>query len=102
MESNVLESYTERTFTDKVNADGNYCVKLEIRHWPDRIIILEKCYCFFIEFKRKGKKPKLGQRAKHNTLKNKGHHVYVCTSWKQAMEVYQNEVRSQKEAKSSH
>lgn len=86
-----LESSIERQFYDKVLEDENECIKIEKRHWPDRLVVIEHGHCFYIEFKREGEKPRKGQRAIHRLLHKKGHKIYVCDSYEKAIEAYTKE-----------
>ena len=47
------------------------------RSAPDRIFLPGKGQCFFIEFKRLGKKPTEGQYREHTRLREDGYEVYV-------------------------
>jgi hypothetical protein len=86
-----LESSIERRYVTYVEKKGCSCIKIEKRHWPDRLTIMDNCNMFFIEFKKKGEAPRKGQTIIHQRLRAKGFRVYVCDSYKQAIKIYENE-----------
>jgi hypothetical protein len=89
--ASYLESYTERLFTSYVASKNGFCVKMEKRHWPDRLIVIPGGHCFFIEFKRKGEVPRKAQTLMHQRLRAINHKVYVCDNYDDAVRVYENE-----------
>lgn len=86
-----LEKAAERKFAKLVTDNGDKCIKIYEKDWPDRMIILSGGRMFFIEFKRKGKAPRLGQKINHEMLVSKGHRVYVCYSYEEAVDAYKTE-----------
>ncbi len=73
-----LESSTERSFSEVVENSGYKDVKIRLKGWPDRLILLNNGYSFYIEFKREGKRPSKLQLYTHKQLRALGFHVYVC------------------------
>lgn len=92
-----LESKPERLFADWVNNKGFEAIKIEKRGWPDRLIVLNWGYSFYIEFKRfndkfgKRKGEKLQQYV-HKKLRKRGCHVYLVDNLEQAKEIFEYEL----------
>lgn len=86
-----LESADERKFVALVESEGNVALKVLRRGWPDRLIQLEYGYSFYIEFKRKGKKPRKLQEHFQKQIRKKKIHVYTCDTYAQALEIYEYE-----------
>jgi hypothetical protein len=92
---NPLESSTENRFTEYVNLNGCFCIKIERKNWPDRLILMPN-KIIFIEFKRRDRKgrtlePRKGQLTIHKIIRALGFKVYVCDDFKQAIEIFKNE-----------
>lgn len=65
--------------TRKMNGRGN-------RSWPDRLVLLGEGRLLFVEFKRPGEKPTVGQEENHKMLRALGIEVLVATSAEQAIQ----------------
>ena len=72
-----LESATENPAVKYCELLGYNAIKINKRSWPDRLIMLDNGYGFYVEFKREGKGPRKFQRHTHTQLRNKGAHVYA-------------------------
>jgi len=69
-----------------------FVIKLKaigMRGWPDRLIIGPGPTLYFIEFKRPGEKPRKLQDWLHDKLRRWGFNVWVCTTKKEAQEIFQ-------------
>lgn len=79
-----LEKVAEQKFARELKRDYNIrAIKFNDparRGAPDRLVILPKGLCVFIEFKRPGESLKAEQRAYRSWLVSLGHIVYLCTS----------------------
>ena len=53
-------------------------ILLNKKGFPDRTVICPGARVFFIEFKRKGKKPSPAQRLVQNLLESFGFEYYIC------------------------
>ena len=85
----MLEKTIERYFKDKIEDNSGMCVKLtSMVGMPDRLILLPSSRVFFVEFKKKGKKPRKIQRFIHNRLENLGFKVYVIDDKDKIEEVF--------------
>jgi hypothetical protein len=73
----TLESQIERAVTRFAETLGFVSYKLHEANAPDRIYVSPKNFAFFVEFKQKGQKPRPGQEAYHEMLRDKGQAVYV-------------------------
>ena len=98
----MRESKTETNFCNYVQSLGYLRpIKLHTRGWNDRVIFLEKGYCFFIEFKankhRFGKRTgeKL-QKYRHEQLDLHGFNTYVCDDLQTAFEILDFEIKVSK------
>jgi len=94
-----LETSTETTFTNWVTKQGFDCIKVHKRSWPDRAVILNSGYMFYIEFKREGKVEKFGKRQgekfqkyTHNELRKRAIHVYLVDDIYQAKDIFKYEL----------
>lgn len=58
---------------------------------PDRLIIMPKGHCFFIEFKRPSGTVTELQAYEHKKLIGGGHAVYICRSKEEAINAYKKE-----------
>ena len=94
-----LESSTEMTFIKWVNKQGYDAIKVVKRGWPDRLIVLNFGYAFYIEFKREGKADRFGKRKgekfqkhTHKDLRKRGTHVYLVDNIYQAKEIFSYEL----------
>jgi len=90
-----LETYHETLYVKEVTADGAICLKLYTRGYNDRLTLMDCNIHFFIEFKREGNEGKLGKRKgeklqihRHEELKKRGHHTYVCYNYEEAIAIY--------------
>jgi len=80
-----LERAVEDNFVKFAASNGCLALKMEIqgnRNYPDRQIFMpdKRGRVFFIEFKRKGEKPRKAQNYRFNKLRQLGYKVYVCDS----------------------
>lgn len=85
----MLEKTIERAAVKRLELQGCLTLKLEMMYnvgWPDRLVVMPNGHIFFIEFKRPGGKVTKLQEERHRQLKNRGVHVYVCTSVVEAVE----------------
>ena len=94
-----LESSTEIVFVKWVSMQNCDAIKVNKRSWPDRLVVLNWGYSFYIEFKREGKADKFGKRKgekfqkhTHNELRKRGVHVYLVDDIHQAKEVFRYEL----------
>ena len=88
----ILEHTIENRFVKWAEKEGAVTVKLERKlGWPDREIVMNLGHHFYIEFKRKGEKPRKIQLHIHKMLRRMGHGVYVCDTFEQAQDVYRKE-----------
>ena len=94
-----LETSTEMTFVKWVTKQGFDAIKVNKRSWPDRLIVLNWGYSFYIEFKRDGKADKFGKRKgekfqqyTHNELRKRGIHVYLVDDIYQAKDIFKYEL----------
>ncbi len=94
-----LETGTETSYVNWVTKQGFDCIKVHKRSWPDRLIVLNWGYSFYIEFKRDGKAEKFGKRKgekfqkyTHNELRKRGIHVYLVDDIYQAKEIFKHEL----------
>ena len=94
-----LESSDEMTFVKWVDKQDCDAIKVNKRSWPDRLIVLNWGYSFYIEFKREGKAEKFGKRKgekfqkhTHNKLRKRGIHVYLVDDIYQAKEIFKYEL----------
>jgi hypothetical protein len=81
--SKVLEKKIERRASRMIRSAGFSAIKFEDparRGAPDRIVLLPRGRCLFIEFKRPGETLREEQRAYHAMLREMDHAVIVCTS----------------------
>lgn len=88
-----LESKLERKFKGCVESNKDEYVKLTVRGWPDRLIVLDGGKCLFLEFKRFGEDARLLQKHIHKKLKRKGHVVFTVDTYEEAVRIY-DKVRS--------
>lgn len=86
------ETAVELRYVNYVEKLGYDCIKICKRGWPDRLIMLTNGYSFFIEFKREGEVPSRLQLHTHQQLRDKGHHVYVCSNFEHAKEITEYEI----------
>lgn len=87
--SEVTEKKIENTFVKYAKKLNCWAVKLVLlagRGWPDRTCLF-KGHVFFIEFKRKGKKPTDKQDEIRKKLQNIGFKYYVCDQIGQAEKI---------------
>jgi hypothetical protein len=60
--------------------------------WPDRIVLWQGGHLIWIEWKRKGEKPRPLQAHIHQLLRSMGHDVRVYDDWHVALSEVQAEV----------
>lgn len=75
-----LESYVELNACDEAEAQGWLCEKIAWvgkRNAVDRLFLKGGRYVW-IEFKRQGKKPRIGQARDHDRLRRFGAEVHWC------------------------
>lgn len=75
-----LEKDIERKVCEHARVHGILAYKFNSegrRSVPDRMFITEHGHIFFIEFKRKGKKPTEAQQREINRIRDTGVNVYV-------------------------
>lgn len=85
-----LESKVEKDVCDYAASRGVDQRKYKTpqrRSAPDRIFFPGAQQCFFIEFKRFGKKPTPGQVKEHVRLREQGYEVYVVDNVQQGKQV---------------
>lgn len=73
----VLEHAVEDRYCRLVSQWGCVAVKIYMRDWPDRLVVLPNGLMFFCELKRPGEKPRVRQRRIHQMLAGMGHDVFV-------------------------
>lgn len=91
-----LEKDIEGDFVKYARKHGYQALKFEVRgrrNHPDRQIFLGWGYSFFIEFKRKGEKPRPGQASRIKKWQKLGYSVYVCDNLQDAKNALHNEMR---------
>lgn len=90
-----LEHVAEDRFAEYIEyKTDDYCIKLYKTHWPDRLIVLKKGVCFFIEFKKEvGGVLSKGQVEMISRLRKNKQYVYVCTTFEEAMAAYKKELK---------
>lgn len=85
----MLEKTIEKYFKTKIESIGGLCIKLNgFVGIPDRLILLSSGRMFFVEFKRKGEKPRKIQRVMHDKLERLGFKVYVIDDKDKMEEVF--------------
>lgn len=80
MKPRILESTIERSARDYAESRGCLLLKLDTRSsagWPDRVLLCPNGKASFIEFKQQGKKPRLLQQLRHESLRGLGFKVVV-------------------------
>lgn len=98
-----VETKTERDFVGYVEDCDDIAIKIYRTGWPDRQILMDYGYTFFIEFKRAGKSPRKLQHHIHRELRNKGHVVYWADNLQEAIEYYEEEkIRAARLSKKEH
>jgi len=85
-----LEKEIETTIVDRF--PGTVAIKQYRRNWPDRLFLLPGGRCFFVEFKRKGKTPRSGQKLVIKKLRERGFTVYVIDNIKDGHRLVQLEL----------
>lgn len=81
--ANSKELVIETKVTNWAKKHGIPSIKLELGHdagWPDRMFLIPGGRPVFIEFKRKGEKPRKLQEHRHKTLRGLGYYVYSYDS----------------------
>lgn len=95
MKNDPLETSIEQKFVRIVEADGHLALKVNVagrRGWPDRLVLLIAGQSFFIEFKRKGKKPRKLQTFIHDKLEALGYVIYRSVDTiEEAAKIYREE-----------
>lgn len=95
MRSDKLETNIETDHRIWAERLGLYCLKLNPLGRvgiPDRLIIGPNRLMFFIEFKRRNKRPRRIQRYIHDIIRGFGFNVYVCDNLEEAKGVTLQEV----------
>jgi hypothetical protein len=87
-----LESSIESAVVREARALGCLVHKLHERNAPDRLFVTPDRRVFFIEFKRRGEKPRPEQLYEHERLRARGFRVYVIDSRKAGLEVIKHEL----------
>lgn len=93
-----LESTIENAYVDFARGLGVLAIKFKDdkrRNAPDRLNLCPGMHTFFIEFKKRGEKPRRGQILYHDMLRNMGYAVYVCDTLDQAKHVLAKELGHQ-------
>lgn len=86
----MIESAIEHAFKVAVEARGGMCLKLGVTYqngMPDRLVLMPKGRCAFVELKQKGKKPRAIQKWQHDRLRRLGYKVFVLDRTSQIEEV---------------
>ena len=76
----IRESDIEKYLVEQIKKLGGRCDKWVCpgrRHVPDRIVLMPKGRCEFVELKAPGKKPTAGQTREHERLRAFGFNVWV-------------------------
>ena len=73
-------------------AIGCLVYKIHERGAPDRLFITPDRRVFFIEFKRRGAKPRPEQLYEHERLRARGLRVYIVDNREQGLEVITGEI----------
>lgn len=94
-----LEIDIEKTFVKRAGGYGCMALKYEpigSVNWPDRLILMcnDTDRVFWIEFKRPGEEPRAGQTHRHNDLRSRGYHVYVCDEVEEAIDFLELELKN--------
>lgn len=87
-----LESSLESALVKTARSMGCLAYKLHERNAPDRLFVTPDRRLFFIEFKRRGEKPRLEQEYEHSRLRARGFHVYVVDDRKEGLEIIEAEI----------
>jgi hypothetical protein len=77
------ESDLEQRCREWAYRHGILSTKLRDRGWPDRLFVCPGGVAIFVEFKRKGQKPRSIQQYHINRLRAKGHIVAIVVSLKE-------------------
>lgn len=86
----MLETAIEMPVVRRAEAAGFFVRKVQWpgrRHAPDRIFAHERRGIVFIEFKRPGESPRVGQRREHERMRKAGIEVHVCDSVQDALHI---------------
>lgn len=79
MTANYRESVVEKYLNEQVKARRGRTVKLRMRGWPDRLVLLPRVPIFLVETKRpKGSRYEPLQLRIHTVIRNMGHTVHVA------------------------
>ena len=79
------EKKLEANLRDRIRNIGGLALKIPATHHagiPDRLCLLQGGLAFFVEVKTTGEKPRLLQKASHETLRRLGFAVYVIDTTK--------------------
>lgn len=77
------EKILERKLYDLVKSEKGLCLKMDALSFagiPDRIVLLNPGFMFFVEVKTEGKKPRPRQEVVHTMLRNLGFEVLILDS----------------------
>ncbi len=77
----ATEDTVENHLKKVITARGGYCIKLMVRSWPDRLVLLPGGVIAFVELKRpKGGKYEPLQVRRHDRLRELGFTVLVLNT----------------------
>lgn len=82
----MLERDVESYFVDQVEAHGGEQRKFKYvnrRNAVDRLVIFKPGRVFFVELKKPGKRPRIGQEREHKRLRDMGCSVWVISTREQ-------------------
>jgi hypothetical protein len=74
------EKEIEAKLGKEVKALGCKYIKLQVRDYPDRLILTKCGTAIFVEVKRPGEKPRRGQLKCIESLRGLGFFVFICDS----------------------
>lgn len=87
-----LEASLERAVVKEARARGCLVYKIHERGAPDRLFLTPDGRVFYVEFKRRGEKPRPEQEHEHARLRARGFPVFVVDSRERAIEVLDHEL----------
>ena len=73
----LIEASLESSLFLGVRKLGGKCLKMNIKHWPDRQVLLPGGYVCFVEVKAPGEVPRKGQLGRHKKIRELGFPVLV-------------------------
>lgn len=95
----MLESSTEGKSVDYAESIGYISLKVRVtgqRGWPDHLFINPYGHHVWIEFKKKGKKPRKLQAHRLKQLHEQGASAYWTDNYEDAKRILNSEVESQR------